>query len=226
MPAELRNHIYTLALVDSNTVRLTGLSRRLRRTTQRIWSTTPSFGSLSFHDRIGKGPAQLSPQLLAVCKQVRDEALPILYGQPIICIDAFAMYEFLAGIGHHQQQYLRELVLQEWGTYRGSHRAAIHHAFTMLQNAANLRRFFIDCSIVVRHTNDHNRSLAKIIYRAAHHFLEQYGGQHGRLDAGVDILDLKDINVRNWYYPHGDDPPAARVEAVKQELRELLLKQN
>lgn len=76
-----------------------------------------------------------------------------------------------------------------------------HPAFTILGQAVNLKRLYIDCQI---HWGAPTH-VAKQIFRDGHHWFEIMGTAKGRVDAAVDILDIGDKNLGARYQYTGEN---------------------
>ncbi|KAF2770618.1 hypothetical protein EJ03DRAFT_326243 [Teratosphaeria nubilosa] len=240
LPAELRDQIYELALTDPSGVALASKTKNYRRTVTRAPSSSANgyryrggwrarYGrydsqqSQPSQNQVAK-PNQLVPSLLAVSKAVHAEAVGWLYQQPIIVSDTYALHSFLACIGSHRSQ-VTDIVVRRWGDGRGAHKAMNYCAFAMLSTCINLKSLFLDCEIeYVRRPNQ----LARQIFRESCVWLEAYGTQHGRKDAAVDILELRECNFdRNkasgWRYRNAQLPEKDKFkEEFEAELRKLL----
>lgn len=99
-------------------------------------------------------------------------------------------------------------------------------AFTMLGNAVNLERLYVNCRI---HW-DGPKGVAKQIYRDAHNYLEAIGDAKGKFDAAVEIFDF---NPNNWSglkchkyesptTPSKDLTASENLEEFRAELRKRL----
>lgn len=122
-------------------------------------------------------------------------AQPILYGSNVFALeDTTALHAFCANIGPKNCATLRELHIKAWG-YTKSHKAMNHPAFTILGQAVNLERLYIDCQI---HWGAPTH-VAKQIFRDGHHWFEIMGIAKGRVDAAVEILDIGDKNLGARY---------------------------
>ena len=169
----------------------------------------------------------LSPDLLAVSKQIQSEAVGYLYKQPIILEDTVALHTFLAAIGPSNRLQVTDLTVNAWGTGRGTHKAMNVAALTILAGCTNLKSIYLDCRIGwVRAP----KQLALQLYRDGHYFFEAYGAANGRKDAAVDVLQLSECNYdRTNYYSwrmSADSLPASAEfkTQFQAELRKVLRK--
>lgn len=130
------------------------------------------------------------PSLLALNKQINAEAINYLYGHEFIFEDSNALTEFLAAIGHRNQQRLHTVKILNWGSRTAASKALNRTGLTMLAGATNLQALVIDC-----HVHGRNASkMAQDLYRDGHHFLGAFGAANGSKDAAVDIIELSDVN--------------------------------
>lgn len=139
-------------------------------------------------------------------------AQPILYGGNVFALeDTTALHAFCANIGPKNCATLRELHIKAWG-YTKSHKAMNHPAFTILGQAVNLERLYIDCQI---HWGAPTH-VAKQIFRDGHHWFEIMGIAKGRVDAAVDILDIGDKNL-GARYQYSDENGRSWVKSLDEE---------
>jgi len=221
LPPELKKAIYILALTDPNGIFLIAKRKRYRRVVRRAdpsnsdnircrgWFQSDNLQSAS--DCNSTSPTNavstLVPNLLALSRQIFNEAQPILYGKNAFAVEnSFALHAFLANIRPRNVAMLTDLTIKGWG-YSKVHKALNHPAFSMLASAVNLRRLHIDCQI--RHCWGIDlRHEAKQLYSDGFHWLEAMGAAKGKFDAAVDIIELD-------YTDEG-------MEAFRNELRKLL----
>ncbi|KAF2165367.1 hypothetical protein M409DRAFT_55779 [Zasmidium cellare ATCC 36951] len=251
LPAELRDAIYDLALTEPDGITLVPKTKDYRRTVTRgpittqddnhyygrriprrrryYWGLSRNNNSDSQTTVIGKPTRQLVPNLLAVNKQIRDEASSILYKQEIVIESTTALHVFIAQIGPYNRQLLSDITIKGWGSGRGVHKGHNFAALSILSTCTNLKSLFIDCTVGWLRGP---QQLARQIFRDGHYFLEAFGAANGRYDAAVDILRFDDDwqfnkNARGRYYwetPASQDreaDPAKKKEFV-DELRSLL----
>lgn len=222
LPPELRDYIYELSLTAPEGLTLVSKTKSFRRTVGRGLVYDPEL-TLGYHTGRGTiiSPAeqwnQLIPNLLGVSKQIHSEAVGYLYKQPIILEDTMAMHTFLTGIGQSNRLVLSDVVVKDWGCGRGVHKAMNVAALSLLSTCTNLQKLHFDCQIGDRRIPKH---LARQIFRDGHYFLEAFGAVHGKKDAAVDILQLKDCNFESYISPQ---EPAKFKHQFQEELRKLLL---
>lgn len=126
LPAELRDEIYTLALTDSEIV-IVSKGRNGRRSATRgtisIQTGDRYYGSKIRRSRwgyyrsnnitqIGSTKKTLSPSMLAVSKQMREEAGCVLYNQELIFADMAALHAFVVMIGPFNRQLLADVTIK------------------------------------------------------------------------------------------------------------------
>ncbi|KAK3696068.1 hypothetical protein LTR37_018149 [Vermiconidia calcicola] len=246
LPAELRDYIYELALVDPEGITVVSKTKAYRRTVARGAISDNGNGfypgrSRGYHrrryinlddDEDGDesqepelDPKQLIPALLAVNKQVRAEATGYLYQQSIILEDTMALHTFLAAIGPANRSQVADLTIRAWGTGRGTHKAMNVAALTLLSTCTNLKSFNLDCEIGWLREP---KNLARRLYRDGHYFFEAYGVANGKKDAAVEVLGLNQWNFdRDHYYSYRRSAsqlpePEEFKAAFQAELRKLL----
>lgn len=202
LPPELRDMIYEMAFTDVNGISLETRTKAYRRTVCRApifdsdeclysWrrhpnaKQTPKDGAQDFAPKV----RDLVPNLLAVSKQIHNEAVDILYGQDFIFRDTDALHRFLAIIGLRNQKRLRSIDIKSFCMGRNS-KTLNHCAFMSLAAATNLKTLRLNNDEFRYHANP--KAFARGIYRDAHHFLEAYGIANGRRDAAIDIMQLDD----------------------------------
>jgi hypothetical protein len=78
----------------------------------------------------------LTPAILRVSKQIYAEALPILYNQELVFVNALALHCFLAQIGNDAVKSIQHVTIQSLKC--GKLSEITHPAFTALANATNL----------------------------------------------------------------------------------------
>ena len=243
LPAELREEIYRLALWDPEGLTLVSKIKGMRRTVKR--DPMPSLGSYKHcgnrryrqdlpsaagsHSPSKVRPpwTTLSPNLLAVSKQVRDEAIGVLYKQPITVDQPKTLHHFLACIGPTNRPQVSNITIKGWGHGRGVEKAMNLAGFALLADCKDLKRLFLDC-FMERQSSP--QALARYVYRECHFFFEGYGDAHGKKDAAVDILKFSDscfsnmVVRRTAYWAEDEDLDPALRQKFDDELRTLLLK--
>ena len=235
LPAELRDYIYELALTDDDGISLVSQTKSFRRTIAR--SRVALYNDEGYYsrgsNRIWRSDVEdedaaynsLTPNLLAVNKQIHSEGVGYLYKQRIILEDTMALHTFLAAIGPTNRLQLSDVTVRNWGYGRGTHKAMNVAALTMLAGCTNLKTFHLDCKIGYLRTP---RDLARQLYRDGHYFLEAYGSANGKRDAAVEVLQLSDwnfdrSNYSGWRRPTHTLPEETEFkEKFRAELRRLL----
>lgn len=132
------------------------------------------------------------------------EGASYLYSQPITIADNYALMVFLNQIGPQHVSMLQDITVKEWLGGR-SHKALNFPALAMLIPATKLRRLNIAC-VVGYYGNYWNsnrkqqpveQKVARKVFRDCFPFLEAYGRSKGRMDAGVDVIEIAEENFRN-----------------------------
>lgn len=130
LPPELRDEIYDLALVDSE-IAIVSTLRKHRRSVERGTITceigTWYYGKRKPHsyspwtsnhrnDReitvLGRSRKEMIPNILAVNKQIREEASSILYKQEFFFEDMAALHTFVTSIGPYNRRLLSDVVVK------------------------------------------------------------------------------------------------------------------
>lgn len=231
LPPELRDEIYKLALVESGTMTLVFKMKASRRIVARSSTWNPSGNYYSYpnpRSQEDSDPAdkwehgRLSPNLLAVNKQINREASAHLYQQPIALEDTRALHTFLAAIGPSNRLLLSNIIVRCYGSGRGALKAMNYAALTSLAPCVNLKKLKFDCCIGWWYTP---KSAARQVYRDGHYFFEAYGCAKGKRDAGMDVIEL-----RKWSEDYRTLPePMTAADSHKcerefqAELRKLLV---
>lgn len=185
LPPELRDMIYEMALTDVNGISIAAKTKAYRRGICRSPIYDQYHGS---GHEIAPKERSLVPNILAVSKQIQNEASNILYGQRLVFDDTDALHRFLAVIGLRNQQRLLYIDLTEFCTGRNT-RALNHCAFMSLAGAMNLKTLRLNSS---HWYYSSAKGFARGLYCDSHFFLEAYGAANGRKDAAIDILQLDD----------------------------------
>ncbi|EMC93978.1 hypothetical protein BAUCODRAFT_141386 [Baudoinia panamericana UAMH 10762] len=239
LPAELRDYVYELALTDPNGMTLVSKTKAHRRTVSRgviLADGKTYYARRRRHHRWYQppvspqpstpmpAPVTLVPALLAVCKQIHDEAVGYLYQQNLAIENTYALHSFLATIGSHRI-HVTNMRIKAYGNGRGIHKAMNFCALTLLAGCTNLQSLTFDCSIGALRDP---KSLARQIFRDGHYFLEANSAAVVDRRAAVDVLRFNDCNFdkdrgMSWYRRHQDLPGKEEFERQFQaELRRLL----
>ncbi|KAF9736832.1 hypothetical protein PMIN03_007250 [Paraphaeosphaeria minitans] len=223
LPAEIRNEIYSYCLHDPAGIYLFSTTQKFRRTvcrgTERAFLGSVADPPLSRRpmerdddefsddeaDNFHRDPPcdsfrPFAPALLAVCKQVNNEARTILYGHQIFVKDTLALHSFLVDLGPRAAGYLKNVTLGDWGSGRGVLKAYNHACFTALSAATNIERLTFNGILSWSQTN---KAGATILYRDAFPWLEAVGAAKGKADAALDIIDIMvpDLGtIRSFYW--------------------------
>ena len=238
LPQELRDYIYELALTEEEGLTLVSRTKAYRRTICRgvIYNNDGTryyrryrrrrFNTARLSQSQEDEKANhLSPNLLAVNKQIHAEAIGYLYKQPMIVDDTMTLHTFLAAIGASNRLALSDVTVKAWGVGRGTHKAMNFASLTLLATCTNLTRLSLDCEVGWMRQPKY---LARQIFRDGHYFLETFGAANGKKDAAIDVLELSE-----WNYDKGNFFPYRRLagslpekepykEAFRAELRKLL----
>lgn len=228
--------IYELAFTDPNGVSLVSKTKARRRTVRRgrvyndddgtYWYGRRRVSRCDVAENVPKVNT-LIPNLLAVNKQIHNEAMNVLYGQELIFEDTVALHRFLATIGHRNQQRLVSIDLKTFAY--GRRKMPVNHcAFALLGGATNLKSIKMPSNRGGWYGGPLHH--AQGIYRDMHFFLEAFGDANGRKDAAVDIMQISEDNFEgyygsSWRRRRSKDPegsPSENERTFKTELRRLL----
>jgi 2EXR family len=212
LPRELRDMIYEHTLVDPKGVLFKSTNSLYRRVPYRVRKRNDINQSEIYWWRYrvklsNERPERLGPTLLRTCKAIYEEALPILYGQPITFIDTKAMHNFLYIVGPSNVALLKEVALEELA-YSGANRTIARPAFCLLAPATGLRKLRFESRVGYSHErgslDTHCSRLAKKIFATAFEAIEtwvqdsmQRSSQQRRDVAGV--FDLQRQNFGSQF---------------------------
>lgn len=229
LPAELRDYIYELALTEAEGITLVSTTKSFRRIVCRgeIDNTVSRYRRGVWTGGSDDMPARantMSPNLLAVNKQIHAEGLAWLYQQPLFLQDTMTLHTFLATIGPENRKIVTDITVEGWGGGRGTHKAMNVASLTSMADCTNLKTFRLDCDVAWYRKP---RDLARQLYRDGHYFFERFGSANGKKDAIVDVLELNDNNFsRGNRYGWGMNNVAPNVEESKEmfaaEMSKLL----
>lgn len=228
LPAEIRNIIYGYALTDPNGINLIATIEHRRRKTARISATLQENVSGLYYkskdeDEITQEgrPVPLVPALLAVSKQIYQEGIDVLYSNEFIFSDSFALYSFMINMGTAGAKHMKKIKLRGWLDGRAT-KGYNHCCFAALIPATNLTSFHIERPS--SYYSMPNR-IAIQLYRDAFPWLESMGAVKGKLDAGVDVLQLGDDFFGRGWGRRASQPALSdeeKTEEFKAELSRLL----
>lgn len=226
--------IYSYALIDPSGIHLVGTFKHRRRTVERI--------SGELHDDLAHGmswsaarinncarekfaaPVTLVPALLAVNKQIYQEARDILYNNEFVFGDSFALYNFMLNISPSGAKQLKYLRIKEWAHGRGM-KGYNHSCFAVLVQATNIKSFRFDR--LSGWSRDVNGSASQL-YRDAFPWLEAVGVAKGKADAAVDVLNYDEDLFDSGYWHQGTYRSVsgeAKRDQMLDTLRDLLVAQ-
>lgn len=231
LPAEIRNMIYSYSLVDPSGINLVGSFKHKRRTVERVSAATQAgiseqrylYRKLNDDMRSTYAePTALVPALLAVNKQIQQEAGDILYANDFILADSFALYSFMLNLGPSGAKLLKSVRIMDWG-YGRALKAYNHSCFAVLAWATNLNKLVLD------KTPGYNRSpkgAAEQLYRDAFPWLEAIGAAKGKVDAGLDALEVSEDAFEEMIHDRSQNCAQKDVADIfRARLEDLLGKQ-
>ncbi|KXS96360.1 hypothetical protein AC578_3084 [Pseudocercospora eumusae] len=238
LPAELRDEIYELALVEPNGLTLVSRTKNSRRsvtrgsisitntksyygkTCRRIWYSQRIDGSqTSIESHLER---QLIPNLLAVNQQIRFEASSFLYKQEIVLDDTSTLFQFIATIGPYNRKLINDIVVRGWGRGRGVTRGHNFSSLTALAECTNLDSLYFDCDVGRYYRREHKK-LAGQIYRDGHFFLEAYATANG-LDAALKVVQFSERQFAKDRYADELEFDQSKRDGFENELERLMKK--
>lgn len=232
LPAEIRNMIYTYTLSDASGINLVGAFKHKRRTVERVSAAAQDGISTSYscytYSKINDDvraayaePTALVPALLAVNKQIHQESRDMLYANDFIFADSFALYSFMLNLGPSGAKSLKSVRIMNWG-YGRALKAYNHSCFAVLAWATNIKKLVLDK--LPGYSRSPNGA-AEQLYRDAFPWLEAIGAAKGKVDAGLDVLELGDEALADNYYSTTQSrvvTDADRVDKFHERLGVLL----
>ncbi|EKG16039.1 hypothetical protein MPH_06733 [Macrophomina phaseolina MS6] len=164
--------------------------------------------------------ATLTPALLTVCKQILNEALPLLYTQPMFFEDTCALHGFLSGLRRETRGLLLDITVLSDYSYRSLKSNFDIASLTLLaEGGSNLKALrFHDPCYSYRHRDDIPKRAARKFYRRAFRLLDVLQRERG-VDEAVRVMRI----FGNQYDSSRDYQPDEADEFGK-ELRRLMLK--
>ncbi|KAF1957778.1 hypothetical protein CC80DRAFT_390131, partial [Byssothecium circinans] len=234
LPAEIRNHIYSLCFNDPVGVYLCSATKKVRRTVRRVpesnYRAQPSQNNSqndSDSDDQGNEIAPLVPALLAVNKQIYQEGCAMLYANDFYMADTLTMHSFFVDIGARAAQLLKNVALINWGEGRGVNKAYNHAAFMAMSIAPNLETFVMYDTPGWRQDP---KAVATQFYRDAFPWLEAVGTAKGKTDAAIDAIQVSSgtfhhVRRRRWWYYQSRQRQFdgyEQIDAFREELGKLL----
>jgi hypothetical protein len=279
LPGELRNQIYEECLKDCNINKygeyedclwLHAKQWRYQQIVQRV-NLTPEFwkedsnwnrhilccnakGATIFETGLADGNKSLVPNILAVSKQIYQEAMPILYGQRMVFADVTALAAFAARISHNTASLLRHIEIRCWNR-TVSRRNMPFTAMCLLaaKGATNIKNLNINCLVGslwfgqfyhpahitrtrVRPETDIPKGYARRVYRACYPLLEAIGKEKpDGLDQcdwyrGLDVIQFGDRFFQDWFDYRNNvmksqtDKPRCNADLVARKELRKLMK--
>ncbi|KUI56458.1 hypothetical protein VP1G_03785 [Cytospora mali] len=216
LPAELRLKIYEEILVDPHGVYIRTYDDKYEKVAVHV---SPRFiDGTTYRDRKGyvkgewkelkKGDLpfnryQLSPNILATCKTVHDEAVSLLWKQPFIFADVHGLLSFLLPLRPTTIARLEDITILKDGWVMGRNTPA----FVLLRDAVNLKNLRFDCQI--RGARDYRNAsmapalmgekLADRFFKDCHPFLRSFM-RHRGAEALIDVLKFGKEEFVHRYY--------------------------
>ncbi|KAL2276072.1 hypothetical protein FJTKL_01358 [Diaporthe vaccinii] len=218
LPPELRLKVYEEALVDPHGVNIRTYSDR--------WESFPVHVSLNDvrggyvsglnrscyvrgqwtkidDDAMPKKKYQLSPNLLATCKTVHDEAVSFLWTQPFIFADVHGLHAFLLMLRPATISRLRDITLLKYGWINNR----CLQAFVLLRDAPLLQNLRLNCTV---RPNIRTRSgvpkevgigqqLATKLYRDCYPFLKALA-QHQGPESILSVFKFHRDEFKSSYF--------------------------
>ena len=242
LPAELRNRIYEECLTDDEPIYITNKERLYRRVARRDlqWNRNRirSWEWYNANNNNSKGEVQqhkaksLVPVILAVCKTIYAEAVPILYSQRIVVRDNRALLDFVAALTPRCATLLRDITIMSWCT-SNSHKSVNLPAMTLLaaRGVTNLTRLNIDCNLGYFRNWSYRRReqatpipkrVARKVFRDCYHWLIAVGEAKGDPYAALDVLKISERNFSGYGGEHPKESNKRLMEKAEKEMKEQL----
>ncbi|KAF2190252.1 hypothetical protein K469DRAFT_624877 [Zopfia rhizophila CBS 207.26] len=222
LPAEIRNMIYGYCLTDPHGVLLISATKHYRRIAERgdKYEYDRYLNSQNEKSESALEPRPLVPAILAVNKQIYNEGREMLYSNEFKFGDTLALHSFVANIGPRAASLLTDLTLKTWQYSRCMHKAYNHAAFAAMMAATNIKQFKFDCYLGC---SSEPKSVARQVYRDGFPWLEAVGVAKGKIDAAVDLIEIRNDNFQGHYWrSRSQADPEEDFEVFKAELRKLL----
>jgi hypothetical protein len=230
LPAEIRNMIYIYTLGDPSGINLVATFKHRRRTVERVSAELMSDIAGTYHWRRKnqindnlrdkhQEPVPLVPSLLAVSKQIYQEGRDILYNNEFVFADTSVLYHFMLNISPAGAKQLKHLRIMQWNHGRGM-KPYNNACFAVLGQATNLQTLHLD------ELDGYARkpqAAAAQMYRDAFPWFEAIGAAKGKVDAGVDLLQI-DPEVFDYTYWHQGTQRVVSGEEKRDEYLEALRK--
>jgi hypothetical protein len=86
----------------------------------------------------------LQPVILGINKDIRDEAIKLLYTQTFHFSNAHAFQLWFARISPANRMLLKNIVIKGWTDYKFSRSKGVHHVFSLLTSATNVKSILLD----------------------------------------------------------------------------------
>lgn len=254
LPAELRNKIYEECLTDGDAIFVTSKQRSFRRaavrTTQKECTAIYGYRRRRYrwnHLMQIDEPAPEEPQtfkplipnILAVSKTIYDEAVRILYRQPIIIADTRALLDFTTMMSPRTAGMLRDITILTWCGSRAQ-KCVNYPAMALLAavGVVNLERLDLDCRLgnfwywaYPRNGRDVKAAgirLARKVYRDCYPWLYAVGAAKGDIDGAFKVLRICDDNFGPRYHHNENEDREKHMNEAKAvfetELKRLMRK--
>jgi hypothetical protein len=128
----------------------------------------------------------MAPALLAVNKQLFEEASSFLYNNELVFGDTVVLYAFLLNLGPTGVTHLKKIRLFNWNDGNNT-KSYGNSCFALLTPAVNISSFVIQTGKTWYNTP---KSAAQRFYRDAYPWLEAVGRANGKADAVLDIVHV------------------------------------
>lgn len=240
LPAELRMKIYEEALVDPHGVYIRTYDDKYEKIAVHV---SPRFiDGTSYLDRKGyvKGvwkdikmtelptkKFKISPNLLATCKRVHNEAVSLLWKQPFIFADVHGLLSFLLPMSSTTIARLEDITILKHGWVMGRNTPA----FLLLRDAVNLQNLRFDC--VIRNAREYRygtmnpavlgEKLADRLFKDCHPFIKAFV-KHRGAEALIKVLkfDKEEFKHRYWNLAHTQNTDDWTEEKEQKALEAMV----
>lgn len=249
LPPEIRNYIYSLALDDTQEKWLVSCTRHYRRGVRRAtiheykYNFSADGNYYFYNGRLNHSsldddedvdydePRRLCPALLALNRQLYNEAASLLYTNTFVVEDTVALHAFLLNIGPSKRNFIEKIIIKGYGRTK-AHKVYNHPALSLLKGLPNLKEVVFDCAITWAFGHQTGQKgivlIARQLYRDGFAWLHHVSGAKGRYDAALDIIrfgyedkDDADTSGTSLFYGNQISNEQKR-EWFNEELRRLL----
>lgn len=172
------------------------IKERVRRVyRRRRWLPRPSSG---IDDEDGEVEhVDLRSAILAVSHQIHDEAIGLLYAQPIHVLDAAVLHDLIACIGVTSRHLHRQMHIYDGGHGRGMHVSANRIGLSAVADCTGLESVTFEFAVAT--CGRWWGNAARQVYKSDFLWLEAMVSRQG-VDAALEVVKLADCNFNTFAY--------------------------